>query len=130
MKRKLATLFLTASLAASAFTAVPAAAAPKTDLVIALEADVDTLHLCDFSTTIEMDVLNQIYDTLFFMNPDGDHDPEPRIAKSYEISEDGLDYTFHLRDDVTFHDGTPLTADWSFIWHPIIRMRRWLAWRV
>lgn len=38
-------------------------------------------------------------------------DPEPRIAESYEISDDGLDYTFHLRDDVTFHDGTPVTAD-------------------
>ena len=45
------------------------------------------------------------------MNPDGTHEPEPRIAESYEISEDGLDYTFHLRDDVTFHDGTPVTAE-------------------
>ncbi len=82
----------------------------KTDLVIAVDADVDTLHPSDFSTTVEMDVLNQIYDTLMYMNPDGTHDPEPRIAESYEISEDGLDYTFHLREDVTFHDGTPLTS--------------------
>lgn len=34
----------------------------------------------------------------------------PRIAESYEISDDGLDYTFHLRNDVTFQNGTPLTA--------------------
>ena len=82
----------------------------KTDLVIAVDSDVDTLHPSDFSTTIEHDILSQIYDPLFYMNPDGAHDPEPRIAESWEISDDGLDYTFHLRDDVTFHDGTSLTS--------------------
>ena len=35
----------------------------------------------------------------------------PDIAKSWEISEDGLNYTFNLREDVFFQDGTPLTAD-------------------
>ena len=86
-------------------------AADKSDIVIAVDADVDTLHPTDFSTTVEMNVLNQIYDTLMYFNPDGTEDPQPRIAESYEISDDGLDYTFHLRDDVTFHDGTPVTAD-------------------
>jgi len=33
------------------------------------------------------------------------------LAKEYAISEDGLTYTFTLRDDVFFHDGTPITAD-------------------
>lgn len=83
----------------------------RTDLIIAVDADVDTLHPTDFSTTVELNILDQIYDTLMYMNPDGTEDPEPRIAESYEISEDGLDYTFHLRDDVTFHDGTPVTVD-------------------
>lgn len=86
-------------------------AADKSDIVVAVDADVDTLHPTDFSTTVEMSVLNQIYDTLLYYSPDGTKDPEPRIAESYEISDDGLDYTFHLRDDATFHDGTPVTAD-------------------
>jgi peptide/nickel transport system substrate-binding protein len=34
----------------------------------------------------------------------------PFLAKSWEISEDGLVYTFTLRDDVKFHSGNPLTA--------------------
>lgn len=33
------------------------------------------------------------------------------LAESYTVSEDGLDYIFNLRPGVTFHDGTPLTAD-------------------
>ena len=112
MKRKI-TKKLAAAVCAAAMVmsmcAFPVSAA-QDSLVIAVDADVDTLHASDFSTTVEMDVLNQIYDTLMYMNPDGAHEPEPRIAESYEISEDGTAYTFHLRDDVTFHDGTPLTA--------------------
>lgn len=35
----------------------------------------------------------------------------PSLAKSWKISDDGLVYTFSLRDDVTFHNGEKLTAD-------------------
>jgi peptide/nickel transport system substrate-binding protein len=35
----------------------------------------------------------------------------PALAESWDISPDGLSYTFHLRQDVQWHDGTPLTAD-------------------
>ena len=86
------------------------AAAEQAELVIAVTEDVDSLHPSDYSSTVELNVLNQIYDTLMYINPDGTEDPEPRIAESYEVSEDGTVYTFYLRDDVTFHDGTPLTA--------------------
>lgn len=36
---------------------------------------------------------------------------KPAIAKSWEISKDNKTFTFKLREDVTFHDGTPLTAE-------------------
>ncbi len=36
---------------------------------------------------------------------------DPNLARSWDISTDGLTYTFHLRDDVTFHDGTTFNAD-------------------
>ena len=106
MKKLLAILLslcMVLSLSTAAFAAAP-------DLVIAVDADVDTLHPSDYSTTIEVNILNQIFDTLVYMNPDGSEEPEPRIAESWEISEDGLDYTFHIRPGILFHDGTPLTA--------------------
>jgi peptide/nickel transport system substrate-binding protein len=50
-----------------------------------------------------------IYDQLVRPTTDG-LNLEPSLAKSWEISPDGKTYTFHLRRDVTFHDGSPMTA--------------------
>ncbi|MHC5804507.1 ABC transporter substrate-binding protein, partial [Streptococcus pyogenes] len=36
---------------------------------------------------------------------------KPLLAKKWDVSEDGKTYTFHLRDDVKFHDGTTFDAD-------------------
>jgi peptide/nickel transport system substrate-binding protein len=96
-------------------TEVPTEAAPatpaRTDIVIAIDADIATLHPSDWSTSNEMAIEDQIYDPLMRITLDGSTPPQPRIASSYDISADGLTYTFHLRDDVTFHDGTPVTAE-------------------
>ena len=46
---------------------------------------------------------------------------EPALAESWERSEDGLTWTFHLREDVTWHDGEPFTAhDVDFTFNRII----------
>ncbi len=50
-----------------------------------------------------------LYDALVF--PASTGEIEPKLAESWSISEDGLQYTFTLRQDVSFHDGTPLTAE-------------------
>jgi peptide/nickel transport system substrate-binding protein len=52
--------------------------------------------------------LTSVYDTLVWQDLSGEF--VPGLAKSWEISDDGLTYTFHLRDDVVFHDGTPFDA--------------------
>lgn len=53
-----------------------------------------------------------LYSPLLF--PDIEHklpDPVAHVAKSYDVSADGTVYTFHLRDDVKFHDGSDLLAE-------------------
>jgi ABC-type transport system substrate-binding protein len=42
---------------------------------------------------------------------DGSFVAQPDIAESWEVSDDGTEYTFHLREGVTFHNGDPFTAD-------------------
>jgi peptide/nickel transport system substrate-binding protein len=53
--------------------------------------------------------LRQVYDTLVYRDPTS-LEFVPGLATSWEISPDGLIYTFTLRQDVTFHDGTPFNA--------------------
>lgn len=54
-------------------------------------------------------VLSNVYDCLTFLNADGSI--SPALAESWEISSDGLVYTFHLRKGVKFHDGSEMTAE-------------------
>lgn len=56
----------------------------------------------------EATISNQIFDGILTF--DANLNSIPGIAESWEISPDGLVYTFHLRSDVLFHDGTPVTA--------------------
>ncbi|MFE3514102.1 ABC transporter substrate-binding protein [Streptomyces sp. NPDC059166] len=76
-----------------------------------------------FSTDVEPDVydphvspadivgvlLRNVFDSLVSQRPDGTF--EPWLAKEWEVSKDGRAYTFRLREDVTFTDGTPFDAE-------------------
>lgn len=55
-------------------------------------------------------VSRQIFEGLVGVEP-GTADPAPGLAESWEQSEDGLTYTFALKDGVTFHDGTDFNAE-------------------
>jgi peptide/nickel transport system substrate-binding protein len=52
--------------------------------------------------------LVNLYDTLVFPTPSGALQPD--LATSWTVSQDGLTYTFHLRNGVTFHNGDTLKA--------------------
>ena len=57
----------------------------------------------------DRDLSSLIYSGLLKHNEDGKLVPD--LAKSYEISSDGLNYTFYLKDNATWQDGQPVTAD-------------------
>jgi oligopeptide transport system substrate-binding protein len=57
----------------------------------------------------EHKILMALFEGLVTENPK-DLSPEPGCADRWEISPDGLVYTFHLRGDLKWSDGTPLTA--------------------
>jgi len=54
-------------------------------------------------------VAGKIYESLLTYTTD--LKPQPGLAKSWEASPDGLTYTFHLQDNVKWHDGKPFSAD-------------------
>jgi len=83
-------------------------------LRIALPADVTSLDLHKTSRGDDALVVGQWFNaTLITQNSDGEY--IPYLAESWEFADDGLTWTFHLRDDVKFHNGDPVTAH-DFVW--------------
>ncbi|MFD0871838.1 MULTISPECIES: ABC transporter substrate-binding protein [Paenibacillus] len=78
-------------------------------VVVAVPQDPDFLdpHLAVASGTQEM--MFNVFEGLLKPNERGE--VQPAIAQSYEISDDGLTYTFKLREGVKFHNGNPVTAE-------------------
>ena len=61
------------------------------------------------TTDADKDLTSLVYSGLMRRQPDGSFIPD--IAESYTISPDGLIYTFIIKKNIKFHDGSPLTAD-------------------
>jgi peptide/nickel transport system substrate-binding protein len=95
-------LGLVAALALSAW-------ASAQTLVIAQGTDAVTLDPHDVTDSPTATIASHVYETLFELEPDGSI--VPHLAESYEVSEDGTTWTLQIREGVTFHDGTPLTAE-------------------
>lgn len=86
----------------------PVRAADSATMTIALSPEPDTLDPQTTGTAVTSSVVAYIGDTLVRLDPKNKIVPD--LAKSWTISPDGLTYTFSLRQDVTFQDGTPLDA--------------------
>ncbi|MFP6591884.1 MAG: ABC transporter substrate-binding protein, partial [Candidatus Latescibacterota bacterium] len=65
----------------------------------ALETDGESMKVCD-----------NLYENLVTY-ASGTTEVVPQLAQSWDVSDDGLRWTFHLRTGVRFHDGTPFNAD-------------------
>jgi len=60
-------------------------------------------------TTSEAQIYTALYEGLVSYQPDS-LQPEPAMAESWDISKDGQTYTFHLRENLTWSNGEPLTS--------------------
>ena len=87
-----------------------AAAAQRTDIVVGMQLEPPILDpTAGAAAAIDEVVYANVFEGLTRFAPDGAI--LPALAESWEIAPDGLSWVFHLREGVTFHDGTPFTAE-------------------
>ena len=113
--KKLLALLLTLMMALSVVPSVLAQDAPVV-INIARGGDTTTMDPIYAGDNVDIWVMNLVFEGLVRSTADG-KSVEPCLATSWDISEDGLTYTFHLRKDLKWSDGSPLTAnDFVYAW--------------
>lgn len=90
-------------------SALAQAQGPGGSIVITYKDDVSTLDPAIGYDWQNWSMIKSLFDGLMDYRP-GTTELIPDLAESYEISPDGLTYTFKLRRDVKFHNGRPMTA--------------------
>ncbi|SOC04993.1 peptide/nickel transport system substrate-binding protein [Rhodobacter sp. JA431] len=104
------------ALAVAALMACTAPAAlfaetPANTLVVADAIDdivsIDPAEAFEFSGT---DLTNNLYDTLIELDPARSGELVPGLAESWSVADDGVTYTFKIKEGVTFSSGNPVTA--------------------
>lgn len=89
------------------------------DLEFATNAQPPTIDPVMSTATATRDVARHIFETLITL--DSDYQPVPMLAESWDESDDGLSYTFNLREGILFHNGEEMKAD-----DVVASMDRWL----
>ena len=126
MKKRLTAFLLLAALLCAALTgcgggsteqtpaekepSTPDAAPVANEITVGIAQDLD--DSLDPHKTVKAgtrEVMFNVFEGLMKPTPDGDL--TPAIAERYEVSEDRMTYTFHLREGVQFHNGETVTAE-------------------
>ncbi len=81
---------------------------PRADLVFINGVEPETLDPALITGQAEGRIANALFEGLMRYNAAGE--PEPGVAHTYTLSEDGLTYTFHLRPEARWSNGDPVTA--------------------
>lgn len=91
----------------------------EAQLNIAYPTNLQTLDPHLTTNTSTRDVSRQVFEQLLTLNEN--YEVVPSLAESYKVSEDGLTYTFQLREDVKFHNGDVMEAD-----DVVASMEKWM----
>ncbi|WP_172331484.1 ABC transporter substrate-binding protein [Mangrovicoccus sp. HB161399] len=109
--------FLASAALAALVAGGAAAETPKDQLIVAFNMNnVLTMDPAAITGGEAVQILNNVYDALLQFDRSG-RNLEPRLAESWEIAPDNMSVTFHLRPDMEFASGNPVTAEdvaWSF----------------
>ena len=97
-------IFFTAALAMSSISSSAFAA----DLVIGLGSEATTMDPHFYNLGPNTEITESVFDRL--VHHDADINAIPGLAETWSVADDGLTWTFNLRKDVAFHDGSPFTA--------------------
>ncbi len=80
-----------------------------------LAGDISTLDTAQATDGYSFNVINNFVEGLYRL--DENEEPVPGVAESVEVSDDGLSYTFTLRDDARWADGEPVVSeDFRYAW--------------
>jgi peptide/nickel transport system substrate-binding protein len=118
--RRLSTLVLGAMLAFApgAALAQSSPSAPASDekvtFTVGVTGDLNSVNPFKAIDSTESFVIGLMYDQLL-RRAQSDYTPEASMAEDWTVSDDGLTWTFHLRDGMTWSDGEPITAE-DFAW--------------
>ena len=100
---------LTALAVALGGTVAAQSAVPQGGTVtIAWPEAVNNLDLAYIAGWVAFGAAHHLTDPLILLDAEGQ--PQPALARAWEVSDDNMVYTLHLRDDVTFHDGLRFDA--------------------
>jgi peptide/nickel transport system substrate-binding protein len=89
-------------------TPAPTEAPPTTPLIVPLGADPDTMFPDYSQTALGSYMASMVYSSLTTVDMEGQVAPD--LAKSWQVSDDQLTWTFYLVEDAKWHDGEPVTA--------------------
>ena len=113
-------LITSAALATALAVGHVAGVSAEVVLKVVPQADLKNLDPIWTTASITSNHGYMVYDTLFAL--DSKLQPQPQMVDSYTVSDDGLVYTFKLRDGLIFHDGSPVEAA-----DVVASIRRWSA---
>ncbi|MEQ8848654.1 peptide ABC transporter substrate-binding protein [Botrimarina sp.] len=118
--RLLTAFVILAGLAAGVIVIVRQGQLPPADFTFNNDTEVESLDPAVVTGQPEGRIIDELYEGLVRLDPK-DRKPIPGVAKEWEVSDDGKTYTFHLRRDAKWSDGSPVTAE-DFVYS----MRRFL----
>ena len=119
MRKTLATLLALSMLLCMAVSVGTASADSPNKLIFQMGGEPDRMDptMNDYSSGSY--AIQNLFRGLYKFSPEGEI--VPAMAESYDLSEDGVVYTFHLREGLKWSDGSPLTAaDFEYSWKRVL----------